>query len=126
MEVYDITSRNPSMPVLAHEVLNGKAFPDKKMKLSLGYLRRAHENKTYEQARREYKESLEAWRKSCEQKILQIASHVTTTAYPTLAPASDEVSLASKRAREQVLDELTRTFSVEELEALVARKRIAV
>jgi len=140
IQIYDIASRNPSMPVLGYEVVNGLSTT-KTYKLGLDFLRKAAVGKTYDQAFREYKDAFAAWREKRHQAALLAAGAAASGgASPDAAPApgganpaaepaptgTDPVVAARKRAREELIDSMTRDWTADEVEALLARKRRAV
>jgi hypothetical protein len=142
IEIYDIASRNPSMPVLGYEVVNGVANT-KKYKLGLDFLRKAALAKTYDQAFRDYKDAFDAWREKRHQAALLTAGAASRGAPPdaepapgganpaaepapgAVDPAADWVE-ARKRAREELIDSMTRDWTADEVAALLARKRRVV
>jgi len=137
IKIYEITSRNPRMPVLGYEVVNGEANFKRTFKLSLDFLRKAAAGKTYDQAFREYQEEFAAWR---EKAASLTAAAASGGAAPDAAPqpviisnatesalgASDPAVAARKRAREELIDSMTRDWTVDEVEALLTRKRRTV
>ena len=139
IEIYDIVSRNPSMPVLGYEVVNGVANT-KTYKLGLDFLRKAAAGKTYDQALREYKDAVAAWLSKRHQTAVATAAASSGGALPGAAPQPgdatpatepapsgvDPVVAARKRAREELIDSMTRDWTADEVEALLARKRRAV
>lgn len=144
IQIYGIASRNPSMPVLGYEIVNGVTLYNKTRKLGLGFLRKAAVGKTYDQAFREYKDAFAAWREKRHQAAL-LASGAAASggAPPDAAPAPGGANPAAepvpgdadraaewvearKRAREELIDSMTRDWTADEVEALLARKRRAV
>jgi hypothetical protein len=140
IQIYDIASRNPSMPVLGYEVVNGVTLYNNTRKLGLGFLRKAAVGKTYDQALSEYKDAFAAWREKRHQAALLAAGAASGGALPSAAPqpgdanpaaepaptGTDPVVAARKRAREELIDSMTRDWTADEVEALLARKRRAV
>lgn len=139
IEIYDIASRNPRMPVLGYEVVNGVANT-KTYKLGLDFLRKAAVGKTYDQAFREYKDAFAEWREKRHQAVRLTAAVASGGAAPDATPkpvimsnatesvlgAADPAAAARKRAREEIIDSMTRDWTVDEVEALLARKRRTV
>ena len=138
IQIYDIASRNPRMPVLGYEVVNG--VPNTKTyKLGLDFVRKAAVGKTYDQAFREYKDAFAEWREK-HQQAARLAAAASSGAAPDAAPqpviisnatesalgASDPAVAARKRAREELIDSMTRDWTVDEVEALLTRKRRTV
>jgi hypothetical protein len=139
IQIYDIASRNPRMPVLGYEVVNG--VPNTKTyKLGLDFVRKAAVGKTYDQAFREYKDAFAEWREKHQQAARLAAAAASSGAAPDAAPqpviisnatesalgASDPAVAARKRAREELIDSMTRDWTVDEVEALLTRKRRTV
>jgi hypothetical protein len=149
IEIYAITSRNPTLPVLGYEVLpNGTTNSAKTFKIGLAFLRKAAEEKTYEQAFRDYYSDFHAWREQLHRARVAVAAPsggsggaVAEAAPPpsggsggvvaeAAPPTSDAdvmtaVAAARKRAREAFIDALTHDLTTEEAEELLARKRRA-